>query len=100
MVHLLGTGIIEMRHMVLASPVKTLVRPLCILAGAIALGLVFYKLIGPVGHWYELKFARNDGDLGQAYMVALAVQLLALIVGGWLGDWAFRKWRQKQPDRQ
>ncbi|MBD9664629.1 hypothetical protein J2W37_001930 [Variovorax paradoxus] len=76
------------------------IRLLCILTGAIALGLVFYKLIGPVGHWYELKFARNDGDLGQAYMVALAVQFLALIVGGWLGDWAFRKWLQKRPDRQ
>jgi len=33
-------------------------------------------------------------------MVALAVQFLALIVGGWLGDWAFRKWLQKRPDRQ
>ena len=85
---------------VLAGPMKTPIRLLCIWTGAIALGLVFYKLIGPVGHWYELKFARNDGDLGQAYMVALAVQFLALIVGGWLGDWAFRKWLQKRPDRQ
>ncbi|RSZ36496.1 hypothetical protein EJO66_14655 [Variovorax beijingensis] len=78
---------------------KTPIRLLCILAGAIALGSVFYKLIGPVGHWYELNFARNDGDLGQAYMVALAVQFLALIAGGWVGDWAFRKRRQRPPDR-
>lgn len=78
---------------------RSIARILFIVSGAIALGLVFYKLIGPVGHGYELNFARNDGDLGQAYMVALAVQLLALIVGGWLGDWAFRKWRQRQPDR-
>jgi hypothetical protein len=86
--------------MVFGRPMKTLFRLLCILAGAVALGLVFYKLIGPLGHGYELNLARNDGDLGQAYMVALAVQLLALIAGGWLGDWAFRKWRHKQPDRQ
>jgi hypothetical protein len=98
--HLLGGVIIDLCQMVLAGPMKTLVRLLCILVGAIALSLVFYKLIGPVGHWYELNFARNDSDLGQAYMVALAVQLLALIAGGWLGDWAFRKWRHKQPGRQ
>jgi hypothetical protein len=98
--HLLGGVIIDLCQMVLAGPMKTLVRLLCILVGAIALSLVFYKLIGPVGHWYELNFARNDSDLGQAYMIALAVQLLALIAGGWLGDWAFRKWRHKQPGRQ
>ncbi|MDQ0588921.1 hypothetical protein [Variovorax paradoxus] len=79
---------------------KTLIRLLCIFAGAIALSLVFYKLIGLVGHRYELNFAKNDGDLGQAYLVALAVQFLALIVGGWLGDRAFRKWRHKQLSRQ
>ncbi len=28
-------------------------RILSIGAGAIALGFVFYKLIGPVGRWYE-----------------------------------------------
>jgi|UniRef100_C5CJD8 hypothetical protein len=78
---------------------RSIARILFIVSGAIALGLVFYKLIGPVGHGYELNFARNDGDLGQAHMVALAVQFLALIAGGWLGDWAFRKWRQRQPDR-
>lgn len=73
-------------------------RILSIVVGAIALGFVFYKLIGPVGHWYELNFAKNDHDLGQAYMVALAVQLVALLAGGLLGDWIFRKWRHKRPD--
>ncbi|AGU47686.1 hypothetical protein VAPA_1c05560 [Variovorax paradoxus B4] len=78
---------------------RFIARLFFIVVGATALGFIFYKLIGPVGHWYELNFARNDDDLGQAYMVALAVQFLALIAGGWLGDWAFRKWRQRQPDR-
>ncbi|HEX7863975.1 MAG TPA: hypothetical protein VF555_03455 [Variovorax sp.] len=75
---------------------RLVARILFIVVGAIALGFVFYKVIGPMGHWYELNFAQNDDDLGRAYMVALAVQLAALIVGGWLGDWVFRKWRQKR----
>ncbi|MET3179919.1 hypothetical protein EJP69_26660 [Variovorax gossypii] len=74
-------------------------RILFIVVGAIALGFVFYKVIGPVGYWYELNFAQSDDDLGRAYMVALAVQLAALIVGGWLGDRLFRRWRRKQADR-
>lgn len=76
------------------------IRILSIVVGAIALGSVFYKLIGLAGHWYELKFAKNDDDLGQAYMAALAVQLVALLAGGLLGDWAFRKWQHKRPDRE
>jgi len=36
------------------------IRILSIVVGAIALGSVFYKLIGLAGHWYELKFAKND----------------------------------------
>ncbi|MGJ7537381.1 MULTISPECIES: hypothetical protein [unclassified Variovorax] len=79
---------------------RLIARILFIFAGAIALGFVFYKLIGPVGHWYELNFAKNDDDLGRAYMVALGVQLAALMTGGSLGDWVFRKWRQTQPDLQ
>lgn len=75
---------------------RLVARILFIVVGAIALGFVFYKVIGPVGHWYELNFAQNDDDLGRAYMVALAVQLAALIAGGWLGDWVFRKWQQER----
>lgn len=64
------------------------------------LALFFYKLIGPAGQWYELNFAKNDDDLSRAYMVALAIQLVALPAGGWLGDRLFRKWRQKRLDRR
>lgn len=76
------------------------IRVLSILAGAGMLGLFFYKLIGQVGQWYELNFAKNDDDLSRAYMVALAIQLVALPAGGWLGDRLFRKWRQKRLDRR
>jgi len=71
-------------------------RALSIAIGAIVLGLVFYKLIGPVGHWYELNFAENDDDLSRVYMVALAVQLASLFAGGWLGDVLLRRWRRKR----
>jgi len=64
------------------------------------LALFFYKLIGPVGQWYELNFAKNDADLSRAYMVALAVQLAALIGGSWLGNRLFCRWRQKRLDRR
>lgn len=76
------------------------IRVLFIVAGAGMLGLFFYKLIGPVGHWYELNFAKNDDDLSRAYTVALAIQLGALPAGGWLGDRLFRKWRQKRLGRR
>ncbi|MET3395581.1 hypothetical protein ABIC33_006257 [Variovorax sp. 1140] len=76
------------------------IRVLFIVAGAGMLGLFFYKLIAPVGHWYELNFAKNDDDLSRAYMVALAIQLGALPAGGWLGDRLFRKRQQKRLGRR
>ena len=79
---------------------RFILRILSAVAGAAALGFLTYKVIGPVGHWYEINFAQNDDDLGRAYMVALAVQLAALIVGGWLGDRLFRKWQQKRLGRR
>lgn len=81
------------------STMSFVVRAFLVIAGAIVLGSVFYKLIGPVGHWYEFNFAQNDHDLGRAYMVALAVQLAALMLGGWLGNRLFRRWRGKPSDR-
>ncbi len=64
------------------------------------LALFVYKLIGPMGHWYELGFANNDDDLGRAYLGALAVQLAASVIGGWLGNRLFCRWRQKRLRRR
>jgi len=65
-----------------------------IVAGALIVGFVFYKLIGLVGQWYELHHARNDGDLGTLYMVALGVQCASILVGGWLGSRVYRRLRR------
>lgn len=80
---------------------KILIRLLCILAGALALSFLVAKVVlVPIGQWYEMNRARSENDLSQAFVIALAVQALCVVVGGWLGDLAFRKWRQKQLSRQ
>ncbi|WPH21063.1 hypothetical protein [Variovorax paradoxus] len=80
---------------------KILIRLLCILAGALALSFLVAKVVlVPIGQWYEMNRAQSESDLSQAFVVALAVQALCVIAGGWLGDLAFRRWRHKQLDRQ
>ncbi|CAN7198569.1 hypothetical protein LJR260_000474 [Variovorax paradoxus] len=80
---------------------KILIRLLCILAGAFALSFLVAKVVlVPIGQWYEMNRAQSESDLSQAFVIALAVQALCVIAGGWLGDRAFRKWRHKQLSRQ
>ncbi|CAN7195812.1 hypothetical protein LJR161_000570 [Variovorax paradoxus] len=80
---------------------KILIRLLCILAGAFALSFLVAKVVlVPIGQWYEMNRAQSESDLSQAFVIALAVQALCAIAGGWLGDLAFRRWRQKQLSRQ
>ncbi|WP_418146669.1 hypothetical protein ABL850_02375 [Variovorax paradoxus] len=80
---------------------KILIRLLCILAGAFALSFLVAKVVlVPIGQWYEMNRAQSESDLSQAFVIALAVQALCAIAGGWLGDRAFRRWRHKQFDRQ
>jgi NADH:ubiquinone oxidoreductase subunit H len=81
--------------------VKILVRLLFILAGSLALSFLVVKVVlVPIGQWYEMNRAQSESDLSRAFVIALAVQALCVVVGGWLGDRAFRKWRDKQLDRQ
>lgn len=80
---------------------KILIRLLCILAGALTLSFLAAKgVLVPIGQWYEMNRAQSESDLSQAFVIALAVQALCAIAGGWLGDLAFRRWRQKQLSRQ
>lgn len=80
---------------------KILIRLLCILVGALTLSFLAAKgVLVPIGRWYEMNRAQSESDLSQAFVIALAVQALCVIAGGWLGDRAFRKWRHKQLDRQ
>lgn len=80
---------------------KILIRLLCILVGALTLSFLAAKgVLVPIGRWYEMNRAQSESDLSQAFVIALAVQALCAIAGGWLGDLAFRRWRQKQLSRQ
>ena len=80
---------------------KILIRLLCILVGALTLSFLAAKgVLVPIGQWYEMNRAQSESDLSQAFVIALAVQALCAIAGGWLGDLAFRRWRQKQLSRQ
>ena len=80
---------------------KILLRLICIVLGGLALSFVVAKcVLVPIGQWYEMNKAQSESDLTQAFVIALAVQAICAIVGCWLGDWAFRKWRQKRLDRQ
>lgn len=80
---------------------KILIRLLCILVGALALSFLVAKgVLAPIGQWYEMNKAQNFDDLSNAFVLALVAQAISAVVGGWLGDRIFRKWRQKQLDRQ
>ncbi|WPH14588.1 hypothetical protein [Variovorax paradoxus] len=79
---------------------KILIRLLCILGGALTLSFLAAKgVLAPIGQWYEMNNARSFDDVSDAFVLALAVQAIFAVAGGWLGDWVFRKWRHKQPDR-
>ncbi|SEF26078.1 hypothetical protein ABL840_03655 [Variovorax sp. NFACC27] len=80
---------------------KILFRLICIVLGGLALSFVVTKgLLVPIGQWYEMNKAQSESDLTQAFVIALAMQALSAIVGGWLGDWLLRKWLRKRLDRQ
>lgn len=87
--------------MVLACSMKILIRLLCILVGALVLSFLVTKVVlAPIGQWYEMNKAQSFDDVSDAFVLSLAVQAICAIAGGWLGDRVFRKWRQKQLDRQ
>jgi high-affinity K+ transport system ATPase subunit B len=78
-----------------------LIRLLCILAGALAFSFLVAKVVlVPVGQWYEMNKVQSFDDVSEAFVVALVVQAIFAVVGGSLGDRAFRKWRHKELGRQ
>ena len=76
-------------------------RLLCILTGALAVSFLVTKVVlAPIGQWYEMNKARDFNDVSHAYALALLAQAILFLIGGWLGDRLFRKWRQKRLDRR
>ena len=72
------------------------VRILFIAAGALLLGLVSNFILVAIGHWYEMNMARSEYDLSDAFMIALLVQALCVVVGGLIGNWLYRRSRTKK----
>lgn len=71
-----------------------LLRIAFILAGALLLGMAANEVLRAVGHWYEMARAQSEGDLSQAFVIALAVQAACVLAGGWFGNLLFRHWRR------
>jgi len=80
---------------------KILLRLISIVLGGLALGFVVTKVaLLPIGQWYEMNRAQSESDLTQAFAIALAIQVICAVAGGWFGDWLVRRWLKKRTDRQ
>lgn len=75
---------------------SVIVRILFIAAGALLFGLVSNFILIAIGRWYEMNMARSEYDLSDAFMIALLVQALCVVVGGFIGNWLYRRRRSKK----
>ncbi|WP_418117515.1 hypothetical protein [Variovorax sp. 350MFTsu5.1] len=71
-------------------------RFLFIAGGGLLLGLISNFMLVAMGHWYEMNMARSEYDLSDAFMIALLVQALCVVVGGFIGNWLYRRRRSKK----
>ena len=71
-------------------------RILFIASGALLFGFVSNAILIGVGHWYEMKVARSEYDLSDAFMIAIFVQALCVVAGAFTGNWLYRRWRNKK----
>ena len=71
-------------------------RFLFIAGGGLLLGLVSNFMLVAMGHWYEMNMARSEYDLSDAFMIALLVQALCVVVGGLIDNWLYRRRRSKK----
>ncbi|MET3181839.1 UNVERIFIED_ORG: hypothetical protein ABIC43_005014 [Variovorax guangxiensis] len=75
---------------------KAIHRILFIAGGALLLGLISNVILIGVGRWYEMNVARSEYDLSDAFMIAVFVQALCVVVGGFIGNWLYRRWRNRK----
>ncbi len=71
-------------------------RILFFAGGALLLGFIANAILIGIGHWYEMKVARSEYDLSDAFMIAIFVQALCVIAGAFTGNWLYRRWRNKK----
>lgn len=75
---------------------KAIHRILFIAGGALLLGLISNVILIGVGRWYEMNVARSEYDLSDAFMTAVFVQALCVVAGGFIGNWLYRRWRNRK----
>lgn len=71
-------------------------RILFIVGGALLLGVISNVILIGIGHWYEMNVARSEYDLSDSFMIAIFVQALCIVAGGLIGNWLYRRWRNKK----
>lgn len=71
-------------------------RILFIAGGGLLLGLVSNFMLVAMGHWYEMNMARSEYDLSDSFMIALLVQALCVVAGGFIGNWLYRRRLKKK----
>ena len=74
---------------------NVVLRILFIVGGALLLGFISNVVLVGIGHWYETRVARSEYDLSDAFMIAVFVQALCVVAGGFVGNWLYRRWRNK-----
>jgi hypothetical protein len=60
-------------------------------AGAVALGAAAYGLLDLFGSWYGPRYIRSDEDIGNVFMVMLAVQIAAIVGGAIAGYLVYKR---------
>jgi hypothetical protein len=71
---------------------KLMLRVLSISTGAVTFGLLAHGLVSVAAYWYGPRYIKSDADIGDAFMVALCILLLAALVGGFFGNKVFKRW--------
>jgi hypothetical protein len=55
-------------------------------------GACSYLAIGEIAHWYEIHVAKGESDLSAAYIYCLIGLLFSVLVGGFIGNLAYKKY--------
>lgn len=65
-------------------------RILCILAGAIIIGVSGNYIIDWVARWYGPRYIQSDQDIGIAYLYSLVALVIFIVAGAFVGNALFK----------